>query len=581
MGLTEQQTNFIEKYLTIGQDRKDPAYVRRKRKDLYSDINHADNDAVKIAARKKVSTVERHRLMAELAVMIRFVKPDLVVADRHDPLVDHVRAVYKEYKHQIESVSENQRYRPARDKLREIEAEMDVRFSILLDEITETEMEGGEPLAEIAAGKSVVIWKRDLGADLRAHLGGTMDLLEVGAGELQISLNEAILDGFAEDNDRVTPHALQGEVESIYQDALSEARNLVDTLGPVERQLRQDIADGRSGEDISDYYNSGLQKFVSSQIVPGMVRIVVDLKRQIHANIVIRWKQVVARRESVKKRPLKLVLNFVLPVVGIGVAATGIALGVLLTTTGIGAVAGVGIVLASVAIARGLVSIAKNAYEEIASIKYLTEGMKKDLDSLADSYGRASGVNEISASVLNSFVAWPVMKCLPSVESRMDEIEMRIALVTSAQNRLLSEVERAMAALSEDRVALKRELVSTRGAATDADIDELMEPASDAITKLLDQIANLGKKTLPLQQFFARIRQQLDVLSGLVSDKVKSATRIIPVVVELAFLVANVSVGLAGALTAATMIEQAVGSAVALTGEVTDGAATINTAADS
>ncbi len=581
MALTKKQASFIEKYVTIGTNRKDPAYVRKKRKGLYHDIRHADDDAGKIAARKKVATVERHRLMAELAAMIELVKPDLVIADRHDPLVDQVRIVYKKCKHQIESVAEDQSYKRARDTLREIEAEMVVQFNALLDEITETEMEGGEPLAEVAAGKSVVIWKRDLGKDLSEHLNGKIDLLEVGAGELQVFLNEAILDGFAEDNDRVTPMALQGEVENIYQDALSEARDLVDTLAPVESQLRKDIMEGKGGDDIIGYYNSGLQDFVSLQIAPGLIRIVTELKLQIHANIVIRWKQVTARRKSKKKRPLKLVLKFVLPVVGIVVAATGIALGVLLTTTGIGAVAGVGIVLASVAIARGLVSIAKNAYEEIASINHLTKGMKKDLDSLAESYGRASTANEISASVLNSFVALPVMKCLPSVESRMNEIEMRVALVTSAQNQLFSEAERAMAALPEDRAALQQELVSNRQAAKDGDIDELMKPAVEEVTKLLDKIANLGKKTLPLQQSFAQIRQKLDILSDLVSDKVKMATMIIPIVTELAFLVANVSVGLAGAATAATAVEQVAGVAVALTGEVADGAAAINTAANS
>lgn len=576
-GLTDTQAHFIEKYVTIGKHRKDADYVAGKRKKLYREIRHADDDAEAIAARKEVATVERHRLMAELAAMIELVKPDLVVADRHDPLVDRVRDVYKEYRRQIEAVDESQKYRKARDELREIEADMVAGFNDLLDEITDTDMEGGEPLAELAAGKSVVIWQRDLGADLKAHAGGDLDILEIGSGVLQVYLNKDILDAFAEDNDRVTPQALADEVEKVYQSTLSACKDMLDTLVPVRQRLVAEIAHGAGDDDPIGYLMDGLNRYVSTTITPEIAAAATDLRTKIDAFIKIRWKQVTARHKTQKRRKLKLTLKFALPVLGIAVAAVGIGVGVALTTTGIGTVAGVGITLASVAILRGLLSVAKNAYEELASIRTLTGRLQKDLDSLADQYGRASSANEIGAAIVNSFVAWPVMKCLPAAESRMDEIEMRVALVTANQNKMLAEAERAMVALEADREALREEMDGV----SEKELDRLVRPTGNEIDKTLTKISDLGAKTLPLQEAFAQIRQKLEQLASLVSAKVKVATMIIPIVTELAFMVANVSVGLAGAATAATAVEQNAGAAVALVGELVDGASAINTAANS
>lgn len=576
-GVTDKKTHFIAKYVADLKHRKDADHVAKRRKRIRRKIRKADDDSAKIAARKELAIVERNRLMAELAAMIELVKPDLIAADRHDPLVDHVRGVYRDYKQQIEAVDETQAYRAARSELRDIEAEMMARFDDLLDEITDTEMAGGEPLAELAAGKAVVIWQRDLGADLKEHLGDDLDVLEIGSGTLQVYLNSDVLDAFAEDNDRVTPQALQQEVEEVYRTKLEACKDLVDTLIPVRRQLLAEIADGAGADDPTGYLMDGLYRHVSATITPELVSEVNDLKAKIDAFIKIRWKQVTARRKTQKRRKLKLTLKFALPVLGIAAAATGIAVGVALTTTGIGAVAGVGITLASVAILRGLVSVAKNAYEELASIRTLTGRLQKDLDALADQYGRASSANEIGAAVVNSFVAWPVVKCLPAAESRMDEIEMRAAMVTARQNKMLAEAERAMAALEADREALRQEYDNL----TELELDDLVKSEGEEIDATLTKISDLGAKTLPLQQAFAQIRQKLAQLSELVSDKVKVATLIIPIVTELAFMVANVAVGLAGAATAATAVEQNAGAAVALVGELVDGASAVNTAADS
>ncbi|MEP1352430.1 MAG: hypothetical protein ABJX32_18040 [Tateyamaria sp.] len=580
--LTEKQTHFIEKYVTIGKHRQDAAYVNGKRKTLYKVIHGDGSDQRKIAARKEVATVERHRLMAELAAMIEMAKPDLLVADRHAPMVDRAREVYKSYKDQIEAVREDQRYEPAEVELREIESEMVGGFDSLFEEILSAELEGGEPLADRAAGKSVVIWERDLGADLTASLSAEdRKIIEVGEGKLQIYLNEDILAAFAEDNDKVTPMALQGEVEQVYQNTLVACRVSVARIGAVRDKLLGDVRENKAGDDPIGYYLEELQRFASTSVMPEIVSHVNALRTDIQMMIKKRWKQVTARHKTQKGRKLKIVSKFVLPAVGIVVAgaAIGVAVvvGVVLTASGIGAVGGVGILLASVAAIRGIVSIAKNTYEQIASIKTLTGRLQKDLDALAEKYDRASSANEIAASVVNSFVVWPVMKCLPAVESRMDEIEMRVALVTLSQNKMMAGVEEAMAALEQDR----KTLMGAKSEASAKVLDEYLRPAGDEIDKTLSKIGELGEKTLPIQEKFSQIRRKLEQLSSLVSDTVKMATLIIPIVTELAFLVANVAVGLAGAATSATALEQNAGAAMALIGEVADGAGVIDTAANS
>jgi len=180
--------------------------------------------------------------------------------------------------------------------------------------------------------------------------------------------------------------------------------------------------------------------------------------------------------------------------------------------------------------------------------------------------------------VLNAFTAWPVVKSLPTVTSRMDAIEVRVAAVTNTQRQAHIAAEQALARLAEDRETATRELAGQSN--VQGRLDVLFDGAGKQVDAMFSAVGDLGKATLGFQNSFARIREKLTQLSDLISAGVQLATAIIPVVVELAFMVTNVGVGLGGALTGATALEQAAGSAVALFGEVVDGAGAIETAAD-
>ena len=303
------------------------------------------------------------------------------------------------------------------------------------------------------------------------------------------------------------------------------------------------------------------------------------LQHRIKNAIQVRWKQTVQRRKTLKHRKLKIGLKFVAPVLGVIVGAVAIGVAVGLTTTGIGAVAGVGIGLASVAILRSSLSMAKMAYEQIRSIEALTKNLEEDLEGLAKSYGHARNAKEISKAVLNSFTAWPVKKSLPTVNSRFDTIEARVAAVTDLQRKQHLAAEEALKALAADREAAKAEFAGK--ANVEKFLDAKFDDAGKSVDSMFSAVGDLGKETLDFQTKFARIREMLDQLNDLISSGVKLATAIIPVVTELAFLIANVSVGLAGVAEAATKLEAVAGATVALVGEVVDGVGTIETAAES
>ena len=580
--LTKKGENFLAMFVKRNLF-KNPKFLRSKEKKCHKQIRAAGpgERAKEISARKELAHIERRRLMVDLIAQVEMAKPDLMKADRHDTMVRKVRSVYTEYRATIDAVDETQSRRKARAALKDIEAEMTARFEDLLDEIFSYELKGGEPEADLAAGKSVIIWTGDLGESIKAQLSDDLDFIEIGTGPMELVLTEDILDAFEEDQDKITPMALQQEVNEMFKATLANCLDHVDGL----HTLRKDILDELRDDDTKDpaakqtHFEVEVSKYVSDVITPALVDETTILQHRIKNAIQVRWKQTVQRRKTLKHRKLKIGLKFVTPVLGVIVGAVAIGVAVGLTTTGIGAVAGAGIGLASVAILRSSLSMAKMAYEQIRSIEALTKNLEEDLEGLAKSYGHARNAKEISKAVLNSFTAWPVKKSLPTVNSRFDTIEARVAAVTDLQRKQHVAAEEALKALAADREAAKAEFAGKEN--VEKFLDAKFDDAGKSVDAMFSAVGDLGKETLGFQTKFARIREMLNQLNDLISSGVKLATAIIPVVTELAFLIANVSVGLAGVAEAATKLEAVAGATVALVGEVVDGAGTIETAADS
>lgn len=127
--------------------------------------------------------------MSELAAAIDFARPDLVLEDRHNVMIKTIRDTYIGYRAEIDKVGDTVHFKVGRARLREIEAEMQTRFTFLVDQVFYNELEGGEPLASDAAGREIVIRRGDLGAALKDDLPR-----ELVVGHFEI-LNTAFLGG--------------------------------------------------------------------------------------------------------------------------------------------------------------------------------------------------------------------------------------------------------------------------------------------------------------------------------------------------------------------------------------------------
>lgn len=586
--LKPKQSNFIEKYITIGAHRKDPVHIAKrigaaKRKLLKGQAERGNPKldparqeaalAAVIAARKEIAHIERHRLMAELASLAVVSMPTLAEVERDDPIVRHIVTIYKDFKSQINAVDDTQSEADARSALEHIEADMKRRFDEIYQDIVADRI--GAKAAEAAAGPAKVIWKGDMGKALTAKLGPAGRFIAITDAPMEVRLNGDFLAHLEKDGDKITPMALQQEVALCFDQSVAMlSGHFSDIVQRAELLEREGKADRLSDLQMEDHLREGLEQFedhVRDTLRPMVVDEANRLRDQIASFLEIRWAQVATRRDEMKMRPLKLGLKFTLPIVGVVVGGLGIAAAIVFSASGIGLPAGIGIGFASLAIIRGTFSAGKSAYGEIRSLKRLTEKLKHDVEKLAAAYkieyGRSA--DEIGAAVINAVSALPLINALPGIKTRMEELEIRLAVIQDSQRKLMAHANKAIETLQGD-IDLALKDVDPKDKAARRAVEAGFAAAGADVDVLLSKISELGEKVLPVQESFGRLKAAVGKLDALISSGVQDATTAIPIITDILVAVGSLLAGVGGVITAASGAEAACGTALTSIGAVND-----------
>lgn len=588
-GVNATGKTFLERYVERDLLR-DPEYVERKknkRRALYeAEIIETEDGFVlnydtEIRARKESREYDRRAFAAKLAALVEEWKPELIHAKMDVPLVARIETTFDDFGRAIMAVAEDN-IDDVIDDLSVIYFEMESEFELLKASVlshTGSEPEGDED------DTPVELWSMDLGRHLLKELGKEFTFLDIKPAPISITVPRALYRAFEEKGDLMTPAQIQHEASAIATDALKAVEALATRLRNYDDSLyefaRIKVDKGElyfhDRDDLLDWVDIELEAYVEEDVVPEIDAIAGVIASRVENLALLHAKRAADIDEHLRHRKRRIARKAVAPVIGITAGTLGILLGTGLiavgpATAGLSAVAGAGIGLASVAAFRASLSGIKLLYEHTRGLNKLTKGMEKDIRALIKSYekGMVPG-KEISAAIINSVFVGTLVKSYPRIEERFELIEGRVAKVSRAQIDAAGQLDDLLKAIETDKGTL-------RGLKVDETvIDQLLKPFEDIVAELISQIIALGEKITigedgkSFNTIFASCKKAMATISGMIGSKTATATAIIPILTEFAFLIANASVGCAGVFEAGSALAAGVNGGVVILGEVGDG----------
>jgi hypothetical protein len=385
-------------------------------------------------------------------------------------------------------------------------------------------------------GSPVVIWKRDIAAEVRKQYAAKW--LDFKGAVVQLKLDDKILDVLEEEGDYATPAYM-------VDDANDLCKKTVDEIVRKARSAEPAMAKGKKGEE------------VAAEMAKEVKTLVTDLGTQVAKIPQARWDKFVAQKKQYEDYKIKCAYDITVGTLSVLGGAVAIAGAV---PTG-----GASLALAIVSAARTSAKAFRTGVNLWREAETVQNGLGADIEKLKHAYHDAVekaqkiyGVREIGGSMLKGILSTEqpffatVAKCQDGYKLWDNKVShLAVNNREAAKNALdllkqVGELEKKMAAAKSPEAGKILDAVRKLR----AQVNEGLENAS-----------TLGARISSAEKAMPPLKEALADLAKAVPEKVETFTKWFPTIANLALSGANAGVGLKIAKDAADRWNAALGLA--------------------
>ncbi len=372
-------------------------------------------------------------------------------------------------------------------------------------------------------GKSVVIWKKDLGTELlKAYKPSWVK--DIKGYEFKLTLNEDLLDVLEAEGDYVTP-------QQMVDDANDLTKKLVTALVKLMKQI--EAAADKETDPGKKQRIYGLFDTKAKQVLTAS-------KSHFEKIPEARWKAFVKRKKQYKDYKIKTGFDITLGVLGVAGGAVGVA--------GSVATGGASLVLGIVSLVRGVAALAdklKDAARDAEKVEKVLDGdlatLKKRYQTvLGEAKKGAQGASEMTGSVIKGLLGTdtPFVATLPKCDKNYGLWQNKVAGLAVGGRKLSAAISKALG----DCDKLEKILKKSSDAKARSYLDKLRK-ARKALDKALDGCSDMMGRVTHADKNAPKLKTLLDALKAQNPKYADIFDRAFPAVINLTLAGANAGVG--------------------------------------
>lgn len=373
-------------------------------------------------------------------------------------------------------------------------------------------------------GKSVVIWKKDLGADL-LKLYKPAWVKDIKGYEFKLTLNEDLLDVLEAEGDLVTPQQMVDDANELTKKLLSA---LVKLMKQVEAAADKE-ADPARKQKIYELFDTKAKQVLTAS-KPHFQKIPES-----------RWAAFVKRNKQYRDYKVKTGFDITLGVLGVAGGAVGVA--------GAAATGGASLVLGIISLVRGVAALADKIKDAARSAEKVEKVLESDLNTLKSRYQTvlgdarkgAQGATEITGSVLKGLLGTdtPYMATLPKCDKNFGLWQNKVAGLAVAGRKLSAAIARTLTECDK----LEKILKKSADAKARKYLDKLRK-ARASLDKALNECSDMMGRVGSADKNAPKLETLLNALKAQNPKYADIFDRVFPAVVNLTLAGANAGVGL-------------------------------------
>lgn len=384
-------------------------------------------------------------------------------------------------------------------------------------------------------GSSVVIWSRDISAEVNKKFKA--DWFKNFSGyKLAMTLNDDILDVFEEEDDAVTP-------AFIAQDAEELAQTLIDSL---VNDLKS-IESGSKGKKPADVDKL---REAFGPLAEKKIKAIESKMKTIPKE---RWDKFVKQKQQYKDYQIKAGLNVTIGVLGVVGSAVGIV--------GSG---GAGLVLGIVTLVRASAALMKQIYDLALEAERVEKNLKADLELLTGHYFRVDGTvkkkhlvgEEMGLTVVKAALGIdaPFVASISKCKSNIALWENKVAGITVEGRKLYKAVSGGLAQCTK----LEGMISGAEKKEARAIFDKMVR-ARKELSLALDKCSTMNARVDKAEKNFESLNALMKALEGATPKYVEIFDKVLPAVVNLTLSGASGGVGIDGAKSSLEVFNSALG----------------------
>ena len=372
-------------------------------------------------------------------------------------------------------------------------------------------------------GKSVVIWKKDLGKEL-LKIYNPPWVKDIKGYEFKLSLNDDLLDVLEAEGDYVTPQQMVDDANELTGKLLSA---LVKQMKQIEAAADKET-DPAKKQKIYEAFDTKAKQLLTAS------------KPHFEKIPEARWKNFVRRKKQYKDYKVKTGVDITLGALGVAGGIAGVA--------GSAATGGTSLVLGIVSLVRGVAQLADKIKDAARKTEQVEKALESDLYTLKDRYQNAlgqarkgaQGASEITGSVIKGVLSTdaPFMATLPKCEKNFGLWQNKVAGLAVGGRKLSAAISKALAECDKLEKILKK--------SADAKVREYLDKlrkARKSLDKALNECSDMMGRVTKADKNAPKLKTLLDALKAQNPKYADIFDRAFPAVVNLTLAGASAGVG--------------------------------------
>ena len=391
-------------------------------------------------------------------------------------------------------------------------------------------------------GKSIVIWKKDLGREvLKDYKPYWVKSLK--GYELSLTLNDDLLDILEKEGDYITPQQMVDDADEhttrIVKKLVVEIIKIEDASGAITSPAKLKKALG--------YFDKQAKTILAKEE---------KLFKRIPND---RWQKFVKRRTQYKFYKVKTGFNITLGTLGVVGGTLGVVGGAVGTVASSGAAIPIGItsmVLGVGTTLRGVAALTSQVLDLAKGAEKVEKALAKNLNTLTKRYQNAQGeakktrqaTTELAGSVLKSILSTdsPFLATIPKCDKNFGLWQNKVGGLAVGARKLSKAITKGIVQCDKLEKSMKK--VSDKKARK---LLGKLRKARKTLDKALINCSDLMARVTQADKNAPKLKKALDGLKGQNPKYVAIIDKALPVLVNLTLTISGAGLGFAGAGVAA------------------------------